>query len=719
MPAAKMEEEAAAAAVKKEESLSAPQPIVLENIAVYVMNLWQRAKDAKRIHEEQFLANLRARNGQYDPAKLAAMQQMFGADYEALWMNITATKCRTAESWIRETLFQAGERPFGGTPTPIPELPPEIRQMAEEEVTKKVMDMAVQEAMMSPPATMPGMDGMPVQLQPQVDMNAVAQKVQMAMQDLDEQIMYEIKEKAKEAAEKMIEKIDDQFLEGNWYEALDAAIYDIVTFGTMIMKGPLFKRTPTIDRSMNPATGKWESSFKEDIYPYWERRSPFNIYPSPDATSIEDGYIFDRLQMTRKSLSDLKGVPGYDPDEISAALQEYRDGGLRDWLSVDSSKASAEGRDSSSLLNSETIECLEFHGTVPGSLLIGWGMKLKDIPDPEREYDTVLWQIGKHVIKAMLNPDPLRRKYFFRAGFEENPDMFFGKGVPQLLRSVQQLANSSARAIAHNVAIAAGPQVEINMDRLAPGENASLYPWKVWKTTNQGMTEGRAVEFYQPNPVTQRLLEVFRFCMDMADEDSGVPRYMQGNAQGVAGAGDTASGLNMLMTHAAKGVRSVIRNIDNGVIEPSVYQIYQYNMQYDKDIDIIGDVKFIAKGSSALVEKGQMAQRRTEILNTTANPFDIGIIGAKGRKELIKQNLISVGIDPEEVLDDAPDDPEEMMQQQMMGGAPAPASGLGGSPRGMGQVQAPPPKPGMQAADGQPMGGQRAPEFQSRPGMRP
>lgn len=1005
------EEEAKAAAAK--ETLASPQPIVVENLSSHILKLWQRAKEAKQIHENQFLANLRARNGQYSPEKLAAMQQMFGADYEPIYMQITASKCRAAESWIRETLFQAGERPFGASPTPIPDLPPELQSKIESEILLKMVGMAQEQAAMQGSATMMGPDGMPVPLAPVAPtIEDIMIQMQEMMPEINKEIDHEIKEKAKEAAEKMVEKIDDQFLEGGWYENLDQAIYDIVTFGTMILKGPCFKKFPSIERKLNPTTGKWESSIKESIQPSWERRSPFNIYPSPDATGIEDGWIFDRLQLTRKALSDLKGVPGYSDAEISAVLQEYRDGGLRDWLSVDTAKAAAEGRDTGSILHSETIECLEYHGTVPGSLLLGWGMRLKEIPDPEREFDVVLWQIGSHVIKAMLNPDPLRRKYFYRAGFSENPDMFWGIGIPQLVKSVADLANSAARAVGHNVAIAcltgdtivyrhtgatrgyseitlnelwakrsdpsgglkrikirsldestgemfqnrivdivdngtaevfevltangyrikatmnhrflssggewqelykfaegdmigvngskdkpkthcvdcgerinltaktalrckpcagkkrrkpdvvciecgkviskskrnarrcrkcasqytvwntaqmieaaqsrdcrpqtargrmscqmhkknfceecgrdggwleihhidkdpwnnskdnlltlcgkchkrvhaicdtfgdgykhkyltfdqiisikeagaervfdlvmegpnhnfvgngfqnhnSGPQVEINIDRLAPGENTALYPWKVWRTTNAGMQEGRAVEFYQPNPITQRLLEVYRFCMDLADEDSGVPRYMQGNAQGLGGAGETSSGLNMLMTHAAKGVRSVIRNIDNGIIERSVEQIYIYNMQYDDDIEIIGDVRFVAKGSSALVEKGQMAMRRTEILNTTANPFDIGILGVPGRKELIKQNLIAVGIDPEEVLTE---DNEQMMQPPL--GAPAPASGVGGSQRGSGMMGAPPPAAQATGMDGGPMGGQMVPESQ---GMR-
>ena len=136
----------------------------------------------------------------------------------------------------------------------------------------------------------------------------------------------------------------------------------------------------------------------------------------------------------------------------------------------------------------------------------------------------------------------------------------------------------------------------------------------------------------------------------------------------------------MLMTHAAKGIRAAIRNIDIGVISPSVEGAYFYNVEYERDLDIIGDVRIVARGSSALVAKEHLALRRNEFLNTTVNPIDAQIIGQEGRRKLLKESIRLLELDPEEILgeDDEreTEEPEELPSAEV-----APSGGLGGSPK--------------------------------------
>lgn len=682
-------------AEKTEDALNGTtaSPVVIENLSSYIDKLWTRAQDAKRPIEDRMLKCLRARNGEYEPDKLAAMQTMFGSNYQPVFMHITETKCRTAESWITETIFQTGKRPYSLEPTPIPELPPSLMEKVRQESMMALVQRASQEASMT--------GGQP-------SMFAIMEVLQDALPEINEAVMKSIREIAKESATLMEDKIQDQFVEGGWYQSLQRAIYDFVTYPAMIMKGPCLRRSPVRIREFNEQTMAWDDRIEERIIPVWERRSPFNIYPSPDATADDIPWIFDKITLTRKALSDLIGVTDYDDEAIRAVLKQYRDGQLRDWLSIDTEKIAAEGKPASTMTDSEGIDCLEFHGTVPGSLLREWGLSSADVPDGEREYDAIVWKIGKHVIKAMLNKDPMRKKYFYRSAFAENPESFWGRGVPELIEHIQTLANASARAISHNLSISAGPQCILNTDCLAPGENEAIYPWKVWRVTSGQLMEGKPVEFYQPNIVTARLIEIYNFCMALADEDSGVPRYMQGNAAGVSGAGETASGLNMLMSHAAKGVRSAIRNIDIGIISPSVESCYFYNMEYEKDLDIVGDLRVVARGSSALVAKEQLAIRRTEFLNTTINPIDAQIIGPAGRRELLKESIRSLELDPEKILGD--DDAAENEMPQAPPAEVAPNSAMGGSPKAA---------PKSLGPDGSPVAGRDNQQFESQSGVTP
>ena len=693
-------------------------PIDLQSLAGYLNILWEKAKRGRVKPERQMLRNLRARNGEYEPEKLAAIKAILGADYDPIFMKITETKCRAAESWIKDVLFQPGQEPWDIRPTPMPELPPFMAQMIQtgaEQAAIQQVTMAV--AMGAIPPDIATLQQVANELAPQVQ----------------EAVRREIQKAAQKAAEKMRQKILDQFAEGGWNDSLERTLFDLCTYGTAILKGPSLKRQPVAVREMDPMMGSYKTRFETRIIPTWSRVNPLTFYPSPDATADSLPWYFEKLSLSRKNLSDLLDVPGYNPAAIREVLQTYMSGGLVEWTNVDQTKAQLENRDSISLYETELIDCLEFGGTAPGKMLLEWGMDPVNVPDPEREYDIIAWLIGRWVIKAMLNPNQLGQKPIFSCGFSERPDSFWHKGVPELIEHIQNLANACARAIFMNIGIASGPQVELNTDRVADGENEAIYPWKVWRTTSLGMMESPAVKFYQPNIVTEKLLEVYKFCMEAADDDSGVPRYVHTGETRGGGAGETASGLSMLMGQAAKGIKGVIKNMDRGLITKSVEAQYYYNLIFeDGDAEIIGDLKVVAKGSSALINKEQQTIRRTELLERTLNPLDSQILGLRGRAELLRKNLEGLDIDPEKVVADE-EELERMAEAQRVAEENAQVAEAEGEDEEAGETQSgpagktspkgskgnPPGKPRQLDKAGSPVAGRDHQLFESRAGAKP
>src|SRR5690606_1753836 len=117
-------------------------------------------------------------------------------------------------------------------------------------------------------------------------------------------------------------------------------------------------------------------------------------------------------------------------------------------------------------------------------------------------------------------------------------------------------------------------------DRLAPGEDIStLTPWRIWQFVSDPMGQGsvnKPIEFFQPDSNVNELMAVFEKFSQLADEYSGIPRYLSGDATG--GAGRTASGLSMLISNAGKSIKQTIANIDVGVLQPALEKLYYYNM---------------------------------------------------------------------------------------------------------------------------------------------
>src|SRR4029079_10888401 len=131
-----------------------------------------------------------------------------------------------------------------------------------------------------------------------------------------------------------------------------------------------------------------------------------------------------------------------------------------------------------------------------------------------------------------------------------------------------------------------------------------------------GSTSDPPIRFFQPQSTLPDLMALFNKFTDLADEYSGIPKYLTGDAR-AGGAGRTASGLSMLMSNAGKMITSVIKNIDINVMEPLLERLYYFNMRYETDPELKGDVTIVAKGASNLVAREAVQVRRTEFLATT------------------------------------------------------------------------------------------------------
>nr|WP_299241399.1 hypothetical protein [uncultured Halomonas sp.] len=591
--------------------------MIESSLAAHVRRSWENAKMAKQEVERRMLDCLRRRKGEYDADKRQAILQEGGS---LIYMMLTATKCRAASSWIRDVLMPAQERPWGLDPTPVSDIPAPYMAKLAQQVQAQVQQMQQQGQQVDP---------------------------QALMEDAQEQLRNAAQQAGKKASDRHEEKIADQLAEGGWLEALEAYIDDFTTYPGAILKGPMMRRVPTLEWAEG-----WKPIKSTMIRPEFDRVSPFDLYPSSDSVNIDDGaFLIERTRFTRAHLNHLRGVKGYDDESLEKVLREYGQGGLRDWLWSDGERAELEGRGHEWLSAAETIDGLQYWGSAQGLSLLQWGMDPDVIDDPLAEYEVEVILIGNYVIRAVINRDPLGKRPYHKASYQPVPGSFWGQGIPELMADIQDTCNATARALINNLAIASGPQVEVT-DRILPGEDAtSLHPWKIWRT-RASMTAANdpAVRFYQPNSNAAELMGVYEKFEIKADDATNIPRYTYGNER-VGGAGNTASGLSMLMESANKGIKDAIRHIDRGVIRRVIEALWLHNMQYDPDPSIKGDCRVVPRGSSAMLMREQTQQLRQQFLAQTANPVDMGIIGTGGRAKLLRavaEQLDMPGLIPDE-----------------------------------------------------------------------
>lgn len=596
----------------------ASPPPIISSLSGYVSRCWQNAKTAKQPIEQQMMQSLRQRYGIYEADKLAAIREMGGSEIFAL---LTLTKCRAAESWIHDTLSPAQERPWAIVPTPVSELPPDVEQDIRQKTEATFRDVVDQ---------INAMQGF-------IDVNALRGEIETYLKGMTDETMRELQEEAELRMERMSNKIDDQLTEGGWHDAFQEFVFDVVTLKAGILKGPVVRRKKV--QKWVQGSKFWSMGTADEFVLEFDRVSPFDIYPQPGSRSVDDGYIIERHMLNRSDLVAMLGVPGYSEEAIRTVLDDYENGKITEFLPIDSERYYMEHGETTTIYQTGKIEALEFWGSVQGRLLIEWG--LTDGIDPQLEYEVNVWQVGSHVIRAIINPDKLGRKPYSVTSFEKIPGCFWGMGIPELMSDSQDACNAVARAIVNNAGIASGPLVEMNMDRC--DDNTKLWPWRVFQSTNQQMQEAPAVRFYQPTIVTGPLMEVFEYFARMADEQTGVPRWSHGNTN-IGGAGDTSSGLSMLMTYAARGIKKVISHLDVAV-SGVITRTYDYNMIYDRDQSIKGDAKVVARGASALVAREQKMLRVNEFLRTTNNPVDYQIMGPDFRAKLLRTAAKNLEID--------------------------------------------------------------------------
>jgi hypothetical protein len=627
--------------------------LLTQGLATFLNKRWDKAKTDKSFTERKLLKAKRQRKGEYDPEDLQQIQQFGGS---TIYMMITNVKCRAIESWVKDVMLPAGEKPWTIEPTPVADLPIEVEELIAVQVQKEARMMMLEAG-------------------PVVTMDDVNER----MEEIREDIRKQMQTQAVKETIKMEDELEDDLVEGGFYDAFADFIKDFATYQTAFMKGPIIKMRDCLEWEINPATGQKMPVIKKVLKREWERVSPFDIYPGPSSKSLQDGYVCERMRLRPSALQAFRNVPGFKSTAIDLVLAYHRNGQLSNWLWTDQERALLDDRPNEQDDDVDQIQVVCYRGPIRGQDLIDWGMK--DKLQPNFDYETEAWFVENYVLMARINKHPLKRRPLYGASFEMNPDSIWGLAPPEILEDCQRICNASARAIVNNMAIASGPQVEVHEDRVDPKEDIEdIYPWKVWKTKSDELGTGKqAVYFYQPNSMTKELMAVYAEFFKQAGEQLGVPAYEHGSPQ-VGGAGKTAHGLSMLMSASSKIMKDAIGNIDKTLMKPIIEELWLNKMTFDEEFNKRnrGDLEIVARASEYLVIAEQLQIRRAEFLQMTMNPFDMQILGMAGRAKILKEVLKTLKM-PDEII------PEEQIDAMDInaGGPPVPGQGVNpGQPGG-------------------------------------
>ena len=117
----------------------------------------------------------------------------------------------------------------------------------------------------------------------------------------------------------------------------------------------------------------------------------------------------------------------------------------------------------------------------------------------------------------------------------------------------------------------------------------------------------------------------------------------------------------MLMGAANVALKSTIKNLDDFLVRPMIESLFHFNMQYGTNEKSKGDLKVIARGSTALIQKEVQSQRLLQFMSLLGSPEDQMLVN---RPQLLKQIAESMDIDPEAFMKSEEEINAEIQQQQ-------------------------------------------------------
>lgn len=648
---------------------------VTKKLATFVEKVWQTNQADNKQTRLEMIMQLRRTRGEYEPQKLMAIRAFQGSE---VFIRSSENKCRSAESWIKDIYRGDTDIPWAIEPTAVPDLPNETLADIRANVHRRGMELSMQLASS-------GQIADPKQI---ADMMNEWQDAEL------DKARKELEKDSKKKCDRAALLIRDKNQEGGWNDAFKNFLWYFVRTKAGIIKGPILTKKPKSVWVADVETGGFKIDTIETLVNDVYCVSPFNFYPSRGMSNISDGNVIELHELTKSALSKLIGVPGYSESEIRIVLDKYAKGDLKaKWFTVDDetlvkqvekeknllSTTTPTTSNTLSSLNEDTIFAQEFYGTVPGNLLIEWGIEGE--LDPNIQYQANCWKIGDHVIKAVVNPDSLGRKPYHISSWAKNPAWVWGEGLTEVSAPIEDILNSIARALQNNIAIASGPQVEINIDRC--DDKSPMYPWKRWFSTGAQMKEAPAIAFYQPQMHSGELIQAWQLFSKVLDEMT-VPAYAQGASQSGVTAG-TATVFTQLLAAASRSIKAVAANIDDDVITPYIQMCYDYEMKFGDDPSTKGDARVVAKGVAGLLAKEQASQRKNEFLQLCANPLFSQILGEKNIGSMLSQVAKSQDITlPDMARLDGSEDISAIIQQMLLAsaGVQPQESKSGGTPGG-------------------------------------
>jgi hypothetical protein len=571
-----------------------------------------------------------AYRGDYSSGNLERWKALEGTTWRSkVFVRLTKMKVVAAVSQINDVYFQGGKLPFSVTPTPIPD-----------------------------------------------DMQGMA---------LDPKI-------AEERAGRMSKRIEDIFVECRAAALQKMANLEMAIYGMSVLKAPVMRQKERLSYQMQtPPLAAMADMFlgtqlaqkygrhvltpQMISIPMVEHPNLWDMFWDMEGDFQEGQGVIQRVMMSPAMLRKYALIPGFDRKAIDSVISKM--GHTESSSTTETNLGPGRDKIMKSKRNIRVLDCCV---SVPVKTLRETALYNEKDDGREREIITIIAD-DEVIFKAQKNPWPGNLRPYHLAVWEAIPHESHGIGVPENLKDSQMMINGSVRTYIDNKSLAGNVLMAGNPRMLAPGQNRTVYPGKYFELAENVQDVREALQFFSPPDIGGGMLEMINLFERFADEESNLPKLLEGQKQ--VGDPKTAFAFGKLVEAANKALGNVIKNIDDGQTQPIVDAFYHWLMVTDPDENIKGDYNCKANGFGVYSDRVIQGDNLQMFL-----AFMLGneILSAYPKTDVFLQEIAKCrNIDPDKFLKTVDEVTAEMMQKmqaeiQMQAAANgiAPPPGQGG-----------------------------------------
>ena len=472
--------------------------------------------------------------------------------------------------------------------------------------------------------------------------------------------------------EKMVARVDDYFAKAHADRQLMRNILSGALYGRTYARIKLaeFIRSsylpiPETILPEQPGNIRWTKVIQSEEFPKYEWISTWDVF-----TDLEDPDLQTNAGTFLRWWTNKHGLSKLRAENSPAMMPEV----LRNGLSFADAKTVESSEDSNSLapkydtleVTRNNVRMMDFMGKVPMSALIDF---LENrAPDSVKElfadvlpaYEDLQQMTGDEdfdpeveILASAIGPDlrlwslapgvPELGRPIFSACWEESLDDIADQSIADNCTDTQLLVDGIYRAIIDNQKLSGNVILGIKQEMLltpvkeiTPGTILSLDP--------NCPDVRQALQPVVIPDITAGLINTFNLTMQMLEEDSAIPRIQQGQESTRM---ETAFSLSQRLEKSGKYFGQIIRNFDEGLVEPLVIWLYNYVMNSPIEFEGKGGYTVQALGFSSFQNRVTRMNGLIQFLNIALSHPEV--YEALKMEELFSELARMLDLDPEQI----------------------------------------------------------------------